>query len=793
MKLSYEWLKELTGLDWPVEVAAQRLTLCGTNCEEVVPAARFMDRVIVGQVTEVQPINETSNLQLARVNIGSEILDSVCGAPNVAGGQKVAVALAGAMLEGDVEIEPTLVGGVMSSAVICSERETGISSDHSGIMILDDDAPVGAPLAAYLDFDDFIMSFELTPNRGDSMSAIGIARDLAALASVPLRRPQFQLKEAVQKTVEFISVRTEDPDGCPRYAARVIRSVRVGSSPWWVKKKLLMSGIRPISNVVDVTNLVMLETGHPLHAFDFDRFGSREVVVRRAYNGETFATLDGRTHNLDPTILLITNGRQPVAVAGVMGGLDSEVQEATTAVLLEAAYFDPAVIRGGRKRLETASESSQRFEKGVDPNGISFAIDRAAYLIADLSGGDVLSGIVDCYPRRIEPANIRFRPERCNLILGTHIPDERMKQIFHGLEFSVSGAGELDVTVPTFRPDIKREIDLIEEIARIEGYDAIPDAVTSKGPLYTPRHAVDVFSRNVRRVLTGAGFDEIVGHGLAQSRLSSQLNPDLRQVRLLDSVSDEFDIARNSLADTALTAISHNVAHRNLDLCLFEIGKVYIPANEHDGCREDMRLSLSVTGSTVSNWRDKPRALDFYDLSGALEQLSDHFRWPRFSFVGQPISFYDEDCSFRIVNNDRPAGVIGKISADILRKLDVKQPVYLAEVELDGLLASERAVTFQSLPQYPAAPRDLAIVVGADVLAGDLVASIRRTAGEWAESVRIFDLYTGEQIGPGKKSIAVSVVYRSSEGTMSSEQVDHLQQQVISTLKQEFNADIRDK
>lgn len=794
MKISYNWLKELTGLEWSVEEVEHRLTMCGTACERVEPTARYMDRVVVGEVVELKPIEGASKIQLARVNVGSEVLDSVCGAPNVAMGQKVPVALIGAKLAGDFEMKKAKIRGVESTAMICSERELGISDDHSGIIVLDEAATVGTPLVEYLDYDDYILTFELTPNRADSMSAIGLARDLAALASTKVRKPQFNLVQSSEKASDHVKVSIEDAHGCPRYAARVIRNIKVAPSPWWVKKKLLMSGIRPISNIVDATNYVMLETGHPLHAFDLDRFGSHEVVVRSANDNEKFTTLDGKEHELTSEVLLITNGKAPVAVGGVMGGLNSEVEENTTNVLLEAAYFNPSIIRKGRKRLGIVSESSTRFEKGADPNGIPYAIDRAAYLFQQLCGGEVLQGIVDSYPKHIEPVKVTLRPQRCNYVLGTDFSGNRMKQILADLEFGIEGSDTLEVTVPTFRPDVEREIDLIEEIARIEGYDAIPDAVTNIGPLFTPTNVEDVFNDEVRRILTGAGFDEIVGHGLVDSRMAELLNPEIPRLRIVNPVSEDLDIIRNSLVTTALTVISHNISHRNLNLRLFEVGKAYFPPDANGNWHEEKRVLLAITGSTPNGWREQPRAFDFYDLTGALTQLVEHFRWPQLRFEPVKVSFLEEDISFTLLLDGRDVGVIGRIVPSVLSKADIKQPVYVAEVVVEHLISiSQPRLEFTSLPLYPAAPRDLAVVVNSEVWAVDLVNSIRQAAGALAESVQLFDLYTGQQIEQGKKSIAIAVTYRSREGSLSSGEIDELQQKVINMLKRNFNAEIRDK
>jgi phenylalanyl-tRNA synthetase beta chain len=712
----------------------------------------------------------------------------------VAAGQKVPVAKLGARLAGGMEIKKVKIKGVESCGMICSEAELGISEDHSGIMVLDTDAPLGTPLVAALEFDDYILDFELTPNRGDSMSAIGIARDLAALAEVSLRKPTVDIRPTSGKAADYIKVTIDDPQGCPRYAARIIKFVRIAPSPWWIQRRLLTAGMRPISNIVDITNFVMLETGNPLHAFDYDRLGSKEILVRRASDGEPFATLDGREHRLNPEVLMITNGRKGVAAAGVMGGLDSEVADNTQTLLLEAAYFNPSVIRRSRKRLETVSESSSRFEKGVDPRNVPYAMDRAAYLFQEICGGEVLDGTVDCYPSPIEPVTIDFRPARCNAVLGTEIPAERMSSILVNLGFAVDGTKPMAVTVPTYRPDIAREIDLIEEISRIEGYDNIPDATENIGPLLTRRDPFDRLLDEMRQLLTGCGFDEIVGHGLENSRLAAAVHPDVGRLHIINPVSVELDIVRNSLMVTALNAIAHNVAHRNLDLRLFELGKAYFPPDDKGNWVEEDRLMLAVSGCTPAGWREEPRPLDFYDLTGACLRLADHFGWPEFAFESAEAAGFEPGRAFLLLAGGEQLGVIGQLSEKISRKFEIKQTVFLAELSLLPLIKiSDSQKTFTPLPTYPSALRDLALVVDETAEVGAVVAAIRKTAGKLGESVTVFDLYTGKPIAEGKKSIGIAISFRSRESSLSSEEVDKMQEKIIAVLKSQFDAEVRDR
>jgi phenylalanyl-tRNA synthetase beta chain len=793
MKISYQWLRDLTGLDWSAEKMADRLTLAGTACESIESTARYFDNVMVGQVTNLSPVEGASKIQKATVNLGSTQLDLVCGAPNVAIGQKVPVALVGAKIADGLEIKKVTIRGIESAGMICSESELGISSDHSGILVLDDTLEIGKPLVEALDYEDYQLDFELTPNRADSMSAVGIARDLAALASIRLKMPEYDIKESKKNAADLIQVSIDDTDGCPRYAARLIQKVTVGESPWWLKKRLLSSGIRPISNVVDITNFIMLETGNPLHAFDLKEFGSNEVVVRAAREGEEFITLDGDEHTLTADTLLITNGREGVAAAGVMGGLHSGISEETTTVLLEAAYFNPARIRRSRRKLNVVTESSTRFEKGVDPNNVPVAMNRAAYLMQELCGGQVAAGTVDCYPEPIMPKTLTMRPKRCNNILGTDVSAKRMVQILSDLEFEVHGENPIKATVPTFRHDMEREIDLIEEVARIEGYDKIENATANVGPLYTPTHIVDRFAGELRRFMTAAGFDEMVGHGLDSSKLAAQINPELPQLRLINPISEELDIVRNSLIPTALGSVSHNIAHRNLDLRFFEIGQTYFPPDSDGNWKEDSRLVIAVTGETEHSWREKPRPLDFYDLSGVLSALASRFKLEELSFKPVDAATFNSDCSFDIYSGTLRLGKAGRVSEKIARVFDIKQSVFMTELSLEHIRRASSVVTaFAPLPVFPAALRDLALVVDKQVPVGEIIKLVRASAGDDCESVQLFDLYDGQQIVEGKKSVALAITFRSGERSLANVEVDKYQLDIVSSLKKHFNAEIRD-
>lgn len=796
MKLPYSWLIELTGLDWSPTDMADRLTMSGTYVEEIEPAGRFLDHVVVARVMSLSPVPDAKKLQLAEVTTGDEIFQVVCGAPNVAVGQLVPLALPGARMANGMTIAVGEIRGVRSQGMLCSESELGVSHDHAGIMVLESTLPVGTALREAIGFDDCILHFELTPNRGDSHSAIGIARDLVALAGSRLRRPDIHFTESGTPTAEHVSIRIENPDDTPRFTLRVIRNCTNGKSPWWLQRKLLLSGVRPISTLVDISNLVMLETGNPLHAFDFDRFNSPELLVRRAKSGERLTTLDGKDRTLSPDVLLITDGQRPRGAAGVMGGIDSEVNDSTRNVLLEAAFFNPSVIRKSRRSLDISSEASHRFERTVDFDNLHTASNRCASLIAELCSGQIAPGIAEAYPRPMKPSTIRFRPSFCNRILGTAYSPERMDQVLTSLGCRVSSSGEGEikaVDVPSYRPDLTQEYDLFEEISRIEGYHTIPEATRTKGPLYTPLHRHDLQLEQIRSLLTGAGFDEIMGHGLAHSKKLNMLHPSEAMIKILNPVADDLDAMRNSLLANLLETVSHNVAHRNLSLRLFELGNVYLPDSDSKA-REPLMLGLATCGVSPGNWKDKSRPLMLHDITGAIEIIANHYRLPPISHEADSSAWGETGSRFTLSVGGEVVGRVAQVATAMLRKFDIKQPVAVAEIDLARLLArADYLPAFEPLPVYPSAPRDLALVIDSATPAAEIVSVIRQSAGELASRVIVFDEYTGSQIPPGKRSLALTIDYRSPDRSLTGEEVEARQLEVIAALRGKLNAEVRDK
>lgn len=792
MRLPYSWLKELSGIDWSPEETARRLTASGTACVLEMPQPEHFRQVVIGQIAKLERHPNADRLVVTEVNTGDSVHSVICGAPNCAVGQKVVLALPGANLKGELAVKPVTMRGVKSAGMICAEDELGISADHSGIMVLDPNAPIGAPAFEYLGLNDPVCNLEITPNRPDCLSALGVARELAVLAGRPFA-PTFEAPpEGADKVSDYITITIADAQACPRYAARVITNLKVGQSPWWMRRRLLACGMRPINTLVDITNYVMLETGQPLHGFDYNRFGSKEVVVRRARGGEPFTTLDGKEHRLDPTVLLITNGKAGVAAAGVMGGLESEVADTTTTVLLESAYFDPGVIRKSARKLGLSSESSYRFERGADPNGVVRAADRAAVLMTQSAGGKVAAGVADNYARRISPVTISLRPAQVRRISGADIAVPFMEKTLCGLGMEVASGETLSVAVPTFRPDVTREIDLVEEVTRIYGLDSIPVSRRNSGPLYTPTHRHHTIKDDIRNILTGMGFEETMGTGMAHADRQFRIDPRLDPIRITNGLSDEYGVMRTRLLYSLLLSGGNNIRHRNVDLAIFEIGKVYLRSDKDP--LEPEYAGIFLTGRPDGvYWKGKSFASDLFELKGVLAALTEGLSLEPASLHLEPAPGYDPAQSVVIRCGEKVVGRGGRVDRRIARLFDIKQDCYAAELELTALLAAEKPrKPFVPLPKFPASARDLAVIVDNPVTADEVLTEIETVGGELVESASLFDLFTGEPVPAGKKSLAFSISYRSAEKTLEDEEVDRVHGRIVEYLGRKFKARLRE-
>jgi len=792
MQVSYNWLKELVEFDLDPQQLAAKLTSIGTAVESVESLAANLENVVVGKIVTCDPHPSKDNLKICKVELGRDIqLTVVCGAPNVRIGMKAPLALPGAVLAGNVKVQSIEKYGVISEGVLCSQSELGLSDDHSGLMEIDPAIKSGADLTTALNLEDHILSFDLTPNRADCLSAFGIAREVSAVTGSPIKRPVVEIKETAEQAVSQVEIEIEDSEGCPRYAARMIRGIKIGRSPWWIQQRLLASGIRCINNIVDITNYVMLECGQPLHAFDFDNFSQPKVVVRRAKGEEKFTTLDGVERKLSEDVLLITDGKAPVAIGGIMGGQFSEVSDKTTNILLEGAYFNSSMIRRGRKHLGLTSEAQTRFERGADPNVVQFALDRAASLMEKYAGGKVSTGMVDSYPNKIEPLKLELRPSRVNQLLKTEMSSPTMIDILKGLEFKVAPGKNVTVEIPTFRPDITREIDIVEEIARIYGYDKIPVVMRAGGNLVVARSAEESFTRHLKQSMIGQGYFEVVTNSIGDPKLITMLDPNAKAVEILNPISEDLKWLRPSLLPGLLGVVSQNVSHQVRTVKVFEIGTV-MSSQGTDAPLESKRIGLAFSGTDIGeNWAFHPQEFGLHDLQGIVEVIGDSLRH-KIQIAPAVNPLFDQACSFEITINGDLIGRCGKVASNILKAYSIKSDVFVAELDFEKLAhQSSGSGTYVGIPRFPAIERDIAVVIDEQVQSGSIVKVINQSADENLSKVIVWDVYRGKQVPTGKKSIAYRLIFQNESKTLTDSEIDNVFNKIVDSLRREFGAELR--
>ncbi len=791
MQISYSWLRELVDFSLDPEQLRDKLTSVGTAVESVEPVAANLDNIVVAKIVTADPHPKRGDLKVCRVEMGRDIqMTVVCGAPNARAGLKAPLALPGATVLG-VKVQPTEIAGVVSEGVLCSQYELGISEDHTGLLEIENSAKSGGDVRTALNLDDFIVSFDLTPNRADCLSAIGVAREIAALTGSPIKRPSAEIKESSEPASALVEIGIDDPQACPRYAARVIRNVKIGRSPWWMQQRLLASGIRSINNVVDITNYVMLELGQPLHAFDYDNFGQPRVLVRRAAEGEKFTTLDDVERKLSRDVLLITDGKTPVAIGGIMGGQYSEVSEKTTNVLLESAHFSASVIRRGRRYLGMTSESQTRFERGCDPNIVIAALDRAAALIEKYASGKVCAGVVDCYPAKIEPLKLELRPSRVNQILDTDLSSPTMIDVLNGLEFKVTPGKNLTVEVPTFRPDVTREIDIIEEIARIHGIDKIPTKMRAGGNLVVSRSEIDRFQAKLRQALLGQGYFEVVCNSIVDPHMVKLAEPNAVGVEILNPISEDLKWLRPNLLTGLLNVVYQNVSHQVRNVKVFETG-IVMSEKRGDAPTERMRVGFALSGSdTGENWAFHPGEFGLHDLQGAVDVISSLLNQPLLISPGEHPAL-DPGCSFVISLNNENVGFCGQVGATVLKGFSIKCNTYAAEIDFTALLRNRRkSLPYEPLPKYPGSERDIALIVDESIQSGQLIKAIRDSADETVREIEVFDIYRGKPIPAGKKSAAYRLGFGDESKTLTDDDIDRTVNKIVESLRTSFGAELR--
>lgn len=792
MKISYKLLKTLIDFDWPADELADRLTMSGSEVESTQQMGADIDGIMAAKVTSVEKIAGSAKLTLCKVYEGQESCQVVCGAPNVAKNQVVLFAPPGSKIPG-MTLQKAVVKGVESSGMILSEAELGLSDCEDEIAVLSPDIKPGVRLEKLIDYQDTIFELEITPNRPDCLSHLGIAREMQALGGGRLKLPPVDFPEIAESAVAAVNIIIDDPEGCPRYTGRVIRDVKIGPSPLWLKMIVYYLGMRPINNVVDITNYVMIELGHPLHAFDYDLFTKPEVLVRKAYAGEEFVTLDGVGRTLGEEHLMITDGELGVAIAGIMGGEKSEVSENTSNLLLESAYFDPVRIRRGSKSLELTTESSRRFERGADPNMAPIANNRACKLISEIAGGKILNGMVDANPGPFVPVKIELRPPRVNRLLGCEIRTDRMVRILKNLDIKVMVNGEIVAEQPSFRPDLTREIDLIEEIARIYGLDNIPAVFRPGGELATPEIREHRIGERLKSHLVGVGATEVFPLSLVDLKMTERFGLSDTAIKLINPISEEMAVVRPTLILSMLPVIRRNLNFREKDLFLIELGNVYRPAGRGQLPTQGTNLMIALTGSESSVfWGGHPRTRDLFSLKGIVENLADYLKIGPVELKPAAHFAFEQTRSFEVYFNETLIGHLGKLSDNGCSIADIKGEVYLTELNFEKMadLVPE-TLSMQELDRFPSADRDIAVIVDDSIPAEDIRQAIALNESGLVDAVWIFDLYRGRNIPKGKKSLAYGIKFRLPDRTLTDDEVDKAQDTIVNALKEKFGAQLR--
>lgn len=798
MKVSQNWLGDYVDINLNPDELAEKLTMVGLEAGDVRTIGAEWDNIFVGEVIEIGQHPNADRLCLATVRVGDEQHTVVCGAPNIAEGQRVPFAKVGAKLfDGHsgkyIELKPAKIRGVESRGMVCSEKELGLSDDHTGIMVLSEDAPAGRPLASYL--GDVIFDVTVTPNRPDCLSMIGIAREVAALTGTALCPPEISYEEQDPPADSAVSIEIADPDLCARYCGGIIRNVKVGPSPKWMQEKLIAAGMRPINNIVDITNFVMLEYGQPLHAFDYEGIGGRKIIVRRAREMERLVTLDGEDRRLDPDMLVIADAEYPVAVAGVMGGAESEVTERTTTILLESANFNGASIRRTSRRLGLISEASSRFDKGLSPELPMVAARRAMQLMVEIAGGTAARGIVDVYPRPLERDPILLSRRRVAQILGIDFTLDRIRQTLERLGFVCEEVGDSDmlVTVPYWRTDVNIVEDLVEEVARIIGYDEIPTTMLSgEIPQHEPRPLMTL-KETVRDILIGCGMQEVINYSMTGEDVIRKTNPDSgpgEALRIANPMSRDQEFLRRSLRGGLLKAFAHNERYQRKGIMLFEIGKVYHP--RQGGLPDEPEMLGGVMGGTrfgQTRFGDRG-ALDFFYAKGVIETLFDHLGIDALFEAGEDALLLSGKCA-NVLADSQVVGVVGELHPAVAGAFEIATgSVCLFDIEMEKLVPlTERMRTYRPIPRFPSTDRDIAVVVDAS-LPVQKVRDVIMSFPQVSEAI-LFDVYQGQQVPPGNKSVAFALRYQSMDRTLTDSEVDKLQHKMLARLEHELGAVLR--
>lgn len=810
MQVSIKWLKDYIDFTETPEQLADKLTMAGIPVENIIDPGEGLEKVVTGRIEKLEPHQNSDHLQICTMNVGQkENIIIVTGAQNVAEGQVVPVAMVGAHLPNGMKISKGKLRGVVSNGMLCSAQELKLDLEKlpeeqkTGIFILPADTPVGIPAKDVLGLNDVVLEFELTANRADCFSVMGLVREIAAITGNKPHFPEIKLNEDDDTNLsDIFAVEIADPDLCSRFSTRMLKNVKIGPSPEWMQQRLEGAGIRSINNVVDVTNFVMIELGHPMHAYDYDQIAGQKLIARRAVEGEELHTLDDTSRKAKGEMLVIADTEKAAGLAGIMGGFETEITDKTTTVVLESADFYGPCIRRTARACGLSSEASGRFERGIDSETTIKALDRAAQLLQEMGACTVCRGIVDVYPSPKQPVYITFTPEQINRHLGTEIAKETMLSIITsvGFEITKDENGEITVKVPSWRNDVSRMADISEEIARLYGYDKIKSTLPEGASMQGSQSDKQTFIDKVKASLSAQGLCETISFALTNEATFDKLNipqdDALRQaIPIMNPLSDEYPLIRTTLLSSVFDNLSRNLARKNDDVALFEVGTVFfpkaLPVTELPN--ETVKIAGAITGRRHAHiWNQSNDMVDFYDAKGIIEELFADLRITRYTVeAGTHYAMHPGKTALFKKGRDVLA-TIGEVHPAVLAAYSITKPVYIFELDAKTVMKyMAKDFKYKALPKYPAINRDLAMLVALDINSADIEKAMTKAAGQNLVQITLFDVYTGKQVEAGKKSLAFALTFQSNDKTLTDVEVNTAIEKIIAKLQKDFNADLR--
>ena len=794
MLISLDWLKQYVDIKEDIPQLENALTMIGQEVEAIDIQGKHLDNVVIGQITEYGKHPNSDKLTLLKVNVGAEEeLQIVCGAPNHKLGDKVVVAKIGAVLPGDFKIKKSKIRDVESFGMLCSQVELGIGEDGDGIIILPEDAPIGEEYRKYAGLDDVIFELEITPNRPDCLSHIGIAREVAAYYGRKVKYPSYTLSEVIDSVNNYAKVRVEDKERCKRYMGRVIRNVTVAESPEWLKKRIRAMGLKPINNIVDITNFVMFEYNQPMHAFDLDKLENNTVVVRAAENGEKITSLDGVERELVNGELVIADEVKPIAIAGIIGGQATQIEAETKNVFLEVAYFTPDNIRKSAKKLGIVTDSGYRNERGLDIENLPEVIDRAAALIAEVASGEVLDEVIDKYIEKPQKFEIPLNLTKLNTFIGKKLEFDTVGKILSNLGLGIKTLSQdmLLITPPTYRTDLTRPEDLYEEVIRMYGFENIEAVMPVEDIESGLKDSKISVADNLKEILKEIGLHEVINYTFIPREALDILKIKDKVIEISNPLSEDMVIVRPTLMYSLLANIRDNFNRNQFDLRFFEVSKVFTPAEEL--ANEELRICVAIAGKPERTlWNPKPKAYDFYTMKGYVEKLLEYMGINRYKLERSSNENFHPGRSADIKIGNDVIGTFGEVHPDVLEAMDIKRErAYVADIDLaraEKYIKS--AVKYERIVKYPEVIRDLAIVMDKDILVGNMVEDLKRVS-PLIEKIEIFDVYEGEKIDADKKSVAISIVLRNKVKTLEEKEINDVVTKVLETISKKYRGEIR--